>query len=248
MGQDCKHEGFNRDVISGIVDKYGCYIAMIESDHLPSFAYSIGLYEKFEHPEIICFGLNIDMMGNLINEVAAMIKQGSKIQTDVSYPDFLENVDVKFIPVSKSFYGNYFGYGTRYYKDSTDFSALQLVWPDKENSFPWDEGFNPDWKFKQPLLDRNTDFKFYEERNLGVFTTKEVLEGDPVLYVYHDDDGDWQFHTTADPDLNNAILVCLEDIVKRDSSINELFDLQFGCSAFRTSKNDKWQRLKDEDS
>jgi len=243
MSQDCKHDGFNRGAISGVVEKYGCYIAMIESDHLPSFAYSIGLYEKFGHPDIICFGLHINMMGNLINEVTAMIKQGSKIQTDVSYPDFLENVDVKFIPVSKSFYGDYFGYGIRYYDDSDDFSALQLVWPDKENNFPWEEDFNTDWKFKQPLLDRDTDFKFYEERNLGVFTTKEVLEGDPVLYVYHDDDGDWQFHTTADPDLNNAILVCLEDIVKRDDSINELFDLKFGWSAFRDSQSGEWKRL-----
>lgn len=67
------------------------------------------------------------------------------------------------------------------------------MWPDKEHNFPWDENFNTDWKFKQPLLDRNTDFKFYERRNLGVYSTSQAQEGNPILYVYHNDDGDWNF-------------------------------------------------------
>ena len=97
---------------------------------------------------------------------------------------------------------------------SFDFPVMQLVWPDKEHRFPWDVGFFPDWKFRQPLLDRNMDFKFYEERNLGVYTTNDVLAGAPVLIVYHNLDGDWQFHSGLEPDLSDATLVCMEDITK----------------------------------
>ena len=127
-----------------------------------------------------------------------------------------------------------------WFNQGIDFPVLQLVWPDKQNKYPQQDDFNPNWKFKQPLLDRNTDFKFYEERNCGVYTTKQVLEGAPILFVYHNEDGDWQFHSSAEPDLNDAKLVCLEEIVKLDPTINEIYYLPYGWAAWRDSKNEEW--------
>jgi hypothetical protein len=39
-----------------------------------------------------------------------------------------------------------------YYKGS-DFSVLQLVWPDKKGIFPWQIGFNPAFVHAQPVLE-----------------------------------------------------------------------------------------------
>ena len=95
------------------------------------------------------------------------------------------------------------------------------------------------------MLDRNIDFKFYEERNLGVYTTKQTFKGDPILYVYHDKDGDWQFHTSLKPELGESMLVCLEEITKLDPTINELYNLQLGWQAWRGSKEDEWNYEED---
>ncbi len=39
-----------------------------------------------------------------------------------------------------------------------------------------------------------TDFKFNESKEQAVFTCSHVLdEKNPILYVEHDHDGDWQF-------------------------------------------------------
>jgi hypothetical protein len=100
--------------------------------------------------------------------------------------------------------------------------------------------FNLDWKFKQPLLNRNADFKFYEEENLGVYTTKQAFNGDPILFVYHNEDGDWQFHTSREPDLADSILVSLKEVVKLDPTINNLFHLQYGWAAWRGNANEEW--------
>ena len=246
MEYKCDHKGFDREKIINNIEKYDCHVVMVIGDHLPGFAYSIGLYEKFGHPEIICFGLDLNMMASLINEVRNWIRENGSIEPYSSYPDYLENADVKFIPVDEVFYNDYLNFGINYYNEN-NFPVMQMVWPDKENKFPWEEGFHEPWKFQQPLLDRNIDFKFYEEHNLGVYTTKSAVEGDPVLYVYHDDDGDWQFHTSDDPDLDDAILVSLKEIVKLDSSLNELYDLKPGWNAFRASKSDKWKRSNNEE-
>lgn len=112
----------------------------------------------------------------------------------------------------------------------------------KAGLFPWQEGFLAAWKFKQPLLDRNTDFKFYEERNVAVFTTRQVLEGAPILYVYHnEEDGAWQFRNSDNPDLNDAKIVALESVTKIGPSVNQVHCLPYGTSAYRKSPQDKWE-------
>jgi hypothetical protein len=239
------HEEETERKIRENIEKFGCHIVLIEPDnYLPGFAYSIGLYKNYGHPEIICFGLSKELLGSLINTAQDLIKEGQKLTTDTLYSDFLEDFDVQFLKVDKEHLPDYMGYA-RWFYQSCDFPVLQLVWPDKESRFPWVEGFNTDWKFKQPLLDRNTDFKFYEERNLGVFTTKQVLEGAPILYVYHNEDGDWQFHSSSEPDINDSKLVCLEEIVELDPTINKIHYLQYGWRAWRESTEDEWETEED---
>ena len=89
------------------------------------------------------------------------------------------------------------------------------------------------------------DWQFSEPRNLAVITTRQVvLENHPILYVLHDDDGDWQFHTGEDINEEDAKVVCLSEIVKRDSSISALADLPIAWIATRKSQNEDWQRFK----
>lgn len=243
MTSETKEEAIeNLKLVSDNIEKYGCHLTLIEADnYMPAFVYSIGLFKRFGHSEIICFGLNIDVMASIINHACDLIKNGGKLATDTSYKGFLEGFPVQFINVDKEYYQNYVGYGGMFYNQTFDFPLLQLVWTDKQNKFPWDKDFNPDWKFKQPLLDRSTDFKFYEERNLAVFTTKQAFNGDPILYVYHNEDGDWQFHTSLEPNLDDSMVAALEQITKLDPTINEIYYLQFGWRAWRESKEDEWK-------
>ena len=229
------------------IDNFGCHLCLFEADnYLPGFAYSIGLFEKFNHPEIICFGINTEVMAKIINQACDLIKEGEVLKTDKIYDEFLNNYPIQFIEVNKAFYANYLGYGSWYYGDF-DFPVLQLIWTDKQSNFPWEEDFNEDLKFKQPLLDSNTDFKFYEERNLGVYTTTQVLEGEPILFVFHNEDGDWQFYSSSEPNFGESILVSLEQITKLDPTINEIYHLQYGYKAWRQSKDDDWEYEEDID-
>lgn len=241
-----QHDLEARQTILKNIEKYGCHLVLIEGDnYLPGFVYSIGLYKNFGHPEVICFGLQTEVMSTIINHACDLIKAGKTLSPGKNYAGFLEGYDIQFLPVDKEHYADYFGYAGWFYERSWSFPALQLVWPDKQHLFPWENGFNPNWKFKQPLLDRNTDFKFYEERNLGVYTTRQALEGDPILYVYHNEDGNWQFHTSLAPDLADAKLVCLEEITKLDPSLNDIYHLQYGWRAWRDSPQDEWQYAED---
>jgi hypothetical protein len=118
------------------------------------------------------------------------------------------------------------------------------VWTDRNDKFPWQENFEEKFLYDQPLLDRNAEFKFREEKNLGVFTTKQWLELDkPILRVVHEDDGAWQF-LTGDQMPEDIKLVSLEQMVLKDSTVNGVFNLDYGEAAERESIGGEWARTK----
>jgi len=69
----------------------------------------------------------------------------------------------------------------------------------------------------------------------------EVSE--PILLVSHDeDDHGWQFIGTSDASMADAMLVCLEEIVKVDRTVLEVADLEPGWQAIRESVGSPWSR------
>lgn len=143
------HDATTKQAILDHIEQYGCHLALLDAtDYLPGFAYSIGLYKKFSHPELICFALQPNVLGAVLNHACDLIKAGETLVPGKRYAGFLERFDVQFIEVDKDFYPNYVGYGQWFYDSTFDFPLYQLVWPDKQHRWPWDDDFNPAWKRK----------------------------------------------------------------------------------------------------
>jgi|SRR5215468_157920 len=231
------------------IKKYDLSVMLInENEEGPRFAFSVGLYHSFKHPEIIVFGLEREVAHWIINELAQRIKAGERCDVGKEYVGLLEGYNCVFREAPKGCYPDYFGYAMAFYKGD-DFPALQLVWPDKENKWPWEIDFNHNWIWQQPLLEHWPDEKtkshwiFDEPRNLGVYTTIRVLhENHPILLVSHDEDGDWQFLCGTTNDSDHGRLVCLNDMVKLDPSVNDIADLPLGWRAWRENVGAEWRR------
>ncbi|WP_293946979.1 MULTISPECIES: DUF4262 domain-containing protein [unclassified Sphingobacterium] len=224
------------------VEKFGLeVINVVASNYLPSFSYSIGLTQTYQHPEIICIGLSMKLAHIIINDVADLIKHGQGIESNKVYTNIFNNSKAMFLNVDPRNIADYFGNGLNYYRGK-EFDALQLIWTDHNDKFPWEEGFEEEFLYAQPLLDRNADFKFYESKNMTAFTTRQWLEeSKPILRVVHDHDGDWQF-LTEDQMSDDIRIVALEELIKRDHSLNDLFDLDYGEEAERKTIAEKWTR------
>lgn len=92
----------------------------------------------------------------------------------------------------------------------------------------------------------NADWQFDDPRNAASLTTSFVLDGTPVLRVYHDYDGGWQFHGSPDDRTTAEVarVVSLESMVARDPGLVQLHDLPFGWRAIRSSVGSPWVREK----
>lgn len=133
------HNDKARENVQSNIDQYGCHLTLVENgDYLPDFVYSIGLYQKYKHPEIICFGLKIEVIAGILNHARDLVAQGEIFVQGKLYDGFLEGYKIQFLEVDKSFYPDYVGYGGWFYGMNFNFPALQLVWPDKQGIFPWE--------------------------------------------------------------------------------------------------------------
>ncbi len=137
------------------IKQFGWAVLLVEAtDYLPSFAYTVGLWENYNHPELISFGLTTKTLHAILNIGGDLIKAGQVLQVDRTYDDFFDGGQSQFVPVDKSSLTDYFSNAISY-NQTKDFPAMQLVWTDKKGKFPWEMTYEEEFVYRQPLLDRN---------------------------------------------------------------------------------------------
>jgi hypothetical protein len=84
------------------------------------------------------------------------------------------------------------------------------------------------------------DWPFRELTNAVSFASAKLLSGSPVLLVYHDHDGDWQFLHGQIEEEDECVIICMGCAFQRSPSIGQLAQLPVGWKAYRESENDPW--------
>src|SRR5262249_51866153 len=124
------------------VKRHGWHVIGVEEDQEgPAFAYSIGLYRSFRHPEVIVFGLAVPALHRIINAVGEQIRGGERFGHPEEAGAVPEGHDVAFRAVGRRHYADYLGHA-RWFFQGDDFPALQCVWPDSGHRYPWHPEFN----------------------------------------------------------------------------------------------------------
>jgi hypothetical protein len=139
------------------VSTHGWHVIRVLEDQVgPGFAYTIGLFKNYGHPEVIAFGLPPERLHGLLNLVGDDAKAGGhRGPGDVS-AEFIEGYPCSFIEFPATAFREYLGYALWFYSGAP-FPALQLVWPDKHGRFPWDAEVVPEVRRLQPTPGKSTE-------------------------------------------------------------------------------------------
>src|SRR5688572_24365291 len=98
------------------VAEHGWHVVKVmEAIEAPGFAYSIGLFETFQSPEVLLVGLPLDTMHLMINDVGDHLRAGHRYVAGGTYEEFLEGYDCTFRVVPRHQYRAYLGFGSWYY-------------------------------------------------------------------------------------------------------------------------------------
>ena len=83
-----------------------------------------------------------------------------------------------------------------------------------------------------PANKMTTAWKFHDAPNTACFTTTDVLNGAPILHVFHDYEGDWQFYGASDATASSsARIVSLAALIGMNDLLADLHDLPEGARA-----------------
>ncbi|MCU0866428.1 MAG: DUF4262 domain-containing protein [Planctomycetes bacterium] len=131
----------------------GVHIVHVEVDDGATYSYTVGLWERFEQPEVIVFGLPDDVAGDLLDTVADEVAEGRKFRAGEKHDGLLVGYPARFFDVPKALLELLLPDAVWAYQD-TEFPCVQLVWPDKQGRWPWEPGVRDGFAAAQPVPGR----------------------------------------------------------------------------------------------
>ena len=251
----------------GKIEDVGWQVWDICSNHVPdNFAYTVGVHDIFGFPELLTVGLPAKVGGTALNEAVRLMRKRVDL-TKGRVRDILGNVEVEFQPVDSKWL-HHVMLRAHWYYEGTDVPVLQLIFPDLENRFQWEDDFTD--HFRQPMLatgypegEREKDFwdanewspkdwAFPDRANTRVYVSETVRDKDEVVtFVSHDlDDGAWQFFGDSMTDGGGPAFSRLGRMVREDPSLTGVALLPRGWYAVRDDSDKPWQffeRKEDDD-
>ena len=82
---------------------------------------------------------------------------------------------------------------------------------------------------------------FWEDSKMAVFTCVHVLnKEEPILHVFHCEDGYWQFLCNEKHNTDDARIISLKEVYDIDNSIIKVLNIDIGKSAHRINSNSEW--------
>ena len=243
------------------IEEFGWHAMLIKGETWSRFAYTVGAYDAFGVPELIVVGL-LEKTAHIAMKLAIEAMRSGIDLTVGRHPNIVGEVGVEVRPVSREWYEHVM-YRTNWYYSGEPVPVLQIIYPDLDGHFQWDEGFND--YFLQPMLapgspqgHREKDFwalndpdsalfswKFPDSPHTRVYLSETVhKKEEAVTYVSHDtSDGTWQFLGDKMVDGGGPVISCFHHPIDDDRSLEELHDLPLGWYATRSKPGEPWQRF-----
>lgn len=128
------------------VTKHGFHSTWVGADESPSFCYSTGIFQTFSIPDIFISSLPPNLSHELISQyVKRHSLSGPQVNCRVKAID--ERFDYYLVPVAVDRLSDYVLASYKFY-GQMPFEYLQLIYPDAQNRFPGEVGYNYDQEIK----------------------------------------------------------------------------------------------------
>ena len=115
------------------------------------FAYTVGLFETWKHPELLVFNVPPQVAHGVFSLVAGFAAEGRPLDMERPTDELLENYPCVFVRIPPSACRDYV-LSARWFYGGNDFPLYQLVWPSEEGYFPWHPDAPEAYLRSQPVL------------------------------------------------------------------------------------------------
>jgi hypothetical protein len=156
MSQQLKRDDLEKIVLSNI-NEFGWHaVNVIEDDGHPPWTYTIGLFDTWEFPELIVVGRSRAISYEMLNTIAKNIELNDPPDLTNQSGYSLLGMKCRFLEVLPRYYADYVGFALSYYR-KRHFPLYQIVWPNNDGLYPWNEGAGKEFKEWQLVLGKTLD-------------------------------------------------------------------------------------------
>jgi len=125
------------------VREHGWFRTQVAADHEgPGFSFSTGFWTTTKQPDLLLFSMRSDIAHDVFWDLYRHAQQGQTLPIGRSTNEVFANLPAYLFPIAKRHYPDYVGW-SRWFYGGDEFPCLQIVWPDREGVFPWQDGFDP---------------------------------------------------------------------------------------------------------
>jgi hypothetical protein len=139
-------------IVIANINEYGWHcVNVIEDDSHPPWSYTIGLYDTWQHPELIIVGRSRATSHEMLKTVATDIELNDPPKLTDPGGHQLLGMKCHFLEANPRYYSDYVGFALWYYR-KRKFSLHQIIWPNNDGLYPWDQNASNAFKEWQPVL------------------------------------------------------------------------------------------------
>lgn len=146
--------------VQWMLDQHGWGVEPVPAAHeppppRPGYSYTFGLEALVGHPEIVIFGLAPVAARGLLGLAVDHLRLGGHIPEGEPFVGLLAgSLRAVLVPVERAQHQGLFPTLPLIYGDQP-WRVTQFVWPDRNGSLPWEEGWPEQLRLVQPVLGRN---------------------------------------------------------------------------------------------
>lgn len=141
-----------REKVAADIARVGWHVALVPPDETtPGWAHTIGLLERFGHPELVVFGSDPQVLGPLLNALGARVREGARLEPETEVEGVVRGLALAVRAVAPRWVQPFLG-NAAWHCRRPELPALQVFWPDARGRFPWEPGCDPAWRDDQPYL------------------------------------------------------------------------------------------------
>jgi len=127
------------------------HTCVFQDESGPGFSYTTGFWLNVNFPELITFSLSQEIAHDTFWHIYRELKAGQSFAIRQPVENVFEQLKAAFLPVSQQRFKDHLGW-SRWFYGGDGFECVQLVWPDRDEKFPWQPGYSVSLAKAQPDL------------------------------------------------------------------------------------------------
>jgi hypothetical protein len=116
----------------------------------PAFSYTTGFLLQGS-PEFVIFSMKSEIAHDVFWDLFRDAQKGVRRTTGIRHDDIFGNLPAYLFSIADRYQAEYLGW-SRWFYGKEVVPTLQILWPDRAGIFPWEPGFDEEFRNDQPDL------------------------------------------------------------------------------------------------